>query len=145
MSKKKGKFKFKYRNIKYEPTKEELELANNKFVIDGKCAEYEITGELNLHNIPHKRNPKWQPLDWKYIETICGHCSRFEYLMCENQCKDNDMAIKAIFRSRKANDDLSIYLSWVEREHGKEKYIRTHYNDLEDDNYERQEVRMLNG
>ena len=142
---KKNKWKFKYKNIKCEPTPEELELANNKFVINGKCCEFELTGELNLHNIPINRNQNWQPLDWEYIKTICGHCSAFEYKMCENQARTNDVAIRAIFNSRKANDDLSIYLSWFNREQGKEKYIRTHYNDLEDDNFERQEIRCLNG
>lgn len=145
MSKKKSKWKFKYKNVKCEPTKEELELANNKFVIDGQCAEHIRTGELNLRKVPIKRNPKWQPLDWNYIDTICEGHNWFEYVMCENQARTNDIAIRAIFNSRKASDDLAIYLSWVQREQGKEKYIRTHYNDLEEDNFERQEIRCLNG
>lgn len=122
----------------------DIDESREKFVVDGVVCE-DIEGNVILSRIKPTRNPKWQPLDWKYIESICGHCNRFEFVMCERQAKDNDTAIKAVFNYRKANDDLIIYLAWVERENRKEKFIRTHLNDLEDDNYERQEVRMNNG
>ena len=147
MSKKKSRFKFKYKQKPMTPEEKEKlhQLAlENRFSINGVVCE-DKDGEILLRNIPINRNPSWQPLDWKYISSICGVCSRFEHVMCENQCKDEDTAIRAIFNSRKALEDLSIYLSWKKREEQKEKYIRTHYNDLEEDNYERQEERMLNG
>lgn len=122
----------------------EKEEVHEKFMIDGIIAE-DRDGNINMRVIKVKRNSKWQKLDWDYIGEVVGFVSRFEYVMCENQCKDNDIAIRAILNSRKAEDDLSIYLSWYQREKGKEKYIRSHYNDLEDDNYERQEKRCLNG
>ena len=122
----------------------EKEEVHERLTIDGVVVE-DKDGNLNARAVKVKRNPKWKKLDWDYIEEAVGHVSRFEYVMCENQCKDEDISIKAILKSRKADEDLEEYLAWHNRTTKRERYIRSHYNDLEDDNYERQEKRVLNG
>lgn len=118
-----------------------------KFTINGKIAE-DCNGNIILHNIKKediKRNPSWPELDWTEIEKNVGRCSRYEYLMCEGQCKTNEMAIKSIKNYRLSDDALSDIIASEIKEKRRNHYIRTHYNDIEDDNEERQEIRCLNG
>lgn len=122
----------------------EKEEVHEKFRVDGVVAE-DNNGNLNVRVVKVKRNPQWEQLDWNYIHSVVGLVNRFEYVMCENQCKNNDISIRAILKSRKATDDLNEYMSWYRTTTARERYIRSHYNDDEEDNYERQEQRCLNG
>ena len=122
---------------------------NNKFKINGKVVE-DINGNI-LHKKLKKedasRNPSWPKLDYKKIYDAFGYLTTYEFIMCENQCKTTDLAIKAVSNYRKSKEDtyLQELLADNAREKARMRYIRSHYNDLEDDNYERQEVRKLNG
>ena len=105
--------------------------------------------DFNVKEVEVKRNPKWEPLDWNAIKKAVGQdITKFDEKMCENQCPTTEMAIKAIQKRREC-DQLQFELELeAERDaatNPRNKYIRTHYNDLEADNYERQEVRTLNG
>lgn len=127
--------------------KELKEMDENKFRVNGKLAE-DTYGNVIIHNIKNediKRNPEWPPLDWDIIEKECGHCNRFEYIMCEMQCSSNELAIKGIKNCRKHQSEYNDILIDDNRTKRRNKYIRTHYNDLEDDVFERQEIRCLNG
>ena len=124
-----------------------MDKEHQKFTINGKLAE-DRNGNIFLHNIKKedvKRNPEWPDLDWTEIDKAVNYHTYFEYLMCKGQCKTNEMAIKAILNYRKSSSELSDILIEASLEEKRNKYIRTHYNDLEDDNEERQEIRCLNG
>lgn len=126
---------------------------DNIFTINGNRAE-DRNGFLKLDLKADEyicRNHTWDILDWNII---CSelHCTmtevgKFGYIMCENQCKTNEMAVKALKNYFKHRDDTSLseMLSYYKKEACRMKYIRSHYNDTEDDNMERQEVRCLNG
>lgn len=116
------------------------------FTVTGKVVESDKNGDLHLEHIKIKDIKRvWEPLDWDFIENTVGHCNRFEIIMCTTQCKTNEDAIKAILKYRKAQKESNSYIASLNKENHETKYLRTHYNDLEDDNFERQEIRCLNG
>lgn len=96
-------------------------------------------GELKVDKVPVNRNPKWEEIDYLRVYEVVGKISQFEYKMCENQCKDTDTAIKAILNSRNANPDEYYYILKGDYETDKARthYLRTHLNDIEDDNEEK--------
>lgn len=123
-----------------------------KFLFNGKELHCNQSGELDLRKITDediKRNPDWPFLNWNIIDAEVGGHSKYEYIMCETQCKTDSHAIKSIKNYRKINSDINVTIFSLELEEEKNRrrnrYLRTHYNDLEDDNYERHEIRCLNG
>ena len=79
------------------------------------------------------RNAEWKNLDFAIVERACGDVTRYEYVMCMNQCEDEEMCIKAIFNKRKSDEDYAIFLHQFYTQVAAERFIRSHYNDLEDD------------
>lgn len=96
-------------------------------------------GNLKVDKVPVNRNPKWGEIDYLRVYEVVGKISQFEYKMCENQCKDTDTAIKAILNSRNANPDEYYWLlkGDYEKDKARTHYLRTHLNDIEDDNEEK--------
>ena len=94
--------------------------------------------EWNAFNSKIKvdRPKEWETLNIKEIEEELGALSPFEYKMVMNTCKDKEMAIKAVKNSRKANEDFSLFMKHIKHEESVERYRRSHYNDLEEDNEE---------
>ena len=100
---------------------------------------WDKNGNIKVEKVPVNRNPKWEQIDYNRVYEVVGKISQFEYKMCENQCKDTDTAIKAILNSRNANPD-EYY--WILKEDyaidkARTHYLRTHLNDIEDDNEEK--------
>jgi len=102
-------------------------------------------GDLILKKVPYDRPKDWPEIDYKVLKERFEYLDGVESLMVNNTCRTTEVAIKAIERKRKADDDSFSFLSHYAKEKAKDHYIRTHYNDLEADNYERQEERQLNG
>ena len=96
-------------------------------------------GELKVDKVPVNRNPKWEEIDYLRVYEVVGKISQFEYKMCENQCKDTDTAIRSILTARNANPDEYYYILKGDYETDKARthYLRTHLNDIEDDNEEK--------
>ena len=96
-------------------------------------------GELKVEKVPVNRNSKWDQIDYTRVYKVVGNISQFEYKMCENQCKDTDTAIKAILNYRNANPDEYYWI--LKEDYALDKarthYLRTHLNDIEDDNEEK--------
>ena len=97
---------------------------------------WDKNGDINLNRVKANRNPNWQPINYDLLTEKYGKLSQFVYLMVENQCKDTESAIRAIENLKKNNseDDLYYILKSEEnRDRARTRYVRTHYNDLEDD------------
>ena len=76
-------------------------------------------------------------LDWKYIDSIVGKTTFFEKNMCNAQCEDNEHAIRTIKNYRKDNEDYAEFMKSVGRRAKQDKFYRSHYNDIEEDNEEK--------
>lgn len=96
---------------------------------------WDKSGDIKVDKIKINRNPNWEDIDYSRIKTTLGDISQMEYVMCENQCKNTDTAIKAITNMRNSNSDElynilnSEYLKDKRRTH----YLPTHENEIEDD------------
>ena len=100
---------------------------------------WDKNGNIKVEKVPVNRNPKWEQIDYNRVYEVVGKISQFEYKMCENQCKDTDTAIKAILNYRNANPDEYYWI--LKEDYALDKarthYLRTHLNDIEDDNEEK--------
>ena len=94
---------------------------------------------------PAKRNPQWPQLDFKELDKEFDDLDGYERAMVNAQCETMDDARAALRKKRYSDDVYAEKMDFYAKEARKDRFIRTHYNDLEADNYERQEQRMLNG
>ena len=130
-----------------------MNINENKSFIDEDLIEtdetYSSKGQLCISKIKVNRNPKWEKIDYKMLKQLFYEIDKVEYLMCENVCPDTETAIKAIKNKRCQELQRDEWVDILENanrlDYARTHFMPTHYNDLEDDNYQRQEIRNQNG
>ena len=119
---------------------------NNKEYIT-YCTEQDK--QFQEKRIQIERPGGWEELDWNVIKRVCGEIGSYEYKMCMNLCKTTEIAIAAIKNKRRIEQRSEDILDSLEEAEYYERaclrYLPNHYNDLEEDNYQRQEIRLKNG
>lgn len=100
---------------------------------------YSFMAEANAYckKIKINRPKDWPDLDMSIIESECSDISSYEYKMIMNNCKTEQLAIKAIKNKRQSDLDFNEFMSETETTKRREKYFRKKINDLEEDNEDR--------
>ena len=98
-------------------------------MVDSDTAKY-------CHAIEIKRPKDWPDLDMSIIEAEVGEIDSYENKMIQNQCKTEQLAIKAIRNKRQSDEDYEDIMSQAAYEKKRDHYFRKKTNDLEEDNEE---------
>ena len=88
------------------------------------------------NQIEVSRPKDWPDLDMSIIEAEVGEIDSYEYKLIQNQCKTEQLAIRAIRNKRQSDEDYYDIMDQAAHDRKRDHYFRKKMNDLEEDKEE---------